>query len=153
MMICRRCGRTCCEEDAFSRSLIYDNTEIGRIPIAEAFDLKGCESCGGELEEAKECTVCGAFIDTEGLDVCDVCLERGETADNAYEIGERNREGVKLNGFLAALGEERIRTVLLEYISALPEDERGRLIKDYLYDDDVYFAEFLTEREGERCAV
>jgi hypothetical protein len=116
MKICSRCYEVYNDEDVTVEDYIYEDTEFGRIAIATDRYLRDCECCGGELVEAKECAICGAWIPEDSEDICDTCLENGITLENALEYGEEATETVELNGLLAALGKETIEKVLTLYL-------------------------------------
>ena len=151
MKICNRCWKTYNDEEAYDRDYIYDDTPIGRVAIARTADLIDCE-CGGELEEAKQCAICGYWIAEDGPSVCEECFDNGATFENALEFGSINTVDVELNSFLATLGSEKINAILTAYVKSGLVDAEA-MTEKYVKREGC-FGDFLADKaEDARVAV
>ena len=142
MYICPVCGEVYDEDEAFRTSYIYDDC---RVRIARCDDLGYCEHCGHELEPAKHCTVCDAYIPEDGPDLCDCCIEDSENVETALRLGEDCKATIEINGFVASLGTEWIAAMLTEIARCKFTDAEA---KQYVHTEIDALAEML---EYEKC--
>lgn len=129
MLICEKCG-----------SLFEDDYE------------KDICHCGGFLEEARMCELCGDYFSERQLilGVCKDCLDSSADLFSAIELGEENPETIKVNGFIASLGEKTINALLAKVIK---EDTVLSVLiekaEDYCLKDKECFADFLTQEKAD----
>lgn len=139
MYICERCGELYDEDEAFRTSYIYD----GAHKLARCDDICRCEHCGGELAEAVQCEVCGAYVPNTGARICDCCIEDAENVETALKFGDTDTVSIEINGFAAsALGVEWIQAMLRELIRQKATEKD---IKNYIKSDLYNLTEFLSE--------
>lgn len=141
MYICEDCGKIVAEEDVSAH-----NESIGEYWGVPCFEtIYSCPHCGGELEEATECVVCGGWS-SEDNGICDDCLDKLTTDENCLDIGEENLEKIKINGFLySAFNEDEINNILWEKLKEdqIKLDEVKVAYRDY---DKSYFAEWVKNK-------
>lgn len=139
MYICERCGKLHTEEDF--------NTYPQDYGAGEYIDFS-CTSCGADCNEANCCKICDDFFDTKDhpYSICEKCLKENATVENAFAMGEDNKEFVKINGFLYHIFnakdiEDILKKVALERLSTL-EDEAI----EYCFQDPIGYNEWLERR-------
>lgn len=132
-------------------------TECGR-DHGHATPCPNNPDCALDEPEMVECEICGEEVpDEECLyGVCDSCLAKAETFENALAYGKSTRTSVKINGFFAwFFKRNEIEEILLrEMKSAIANlkevgfyDSRETFEKDFLRNDSSDFADWLKERE------
>lgn len=91
MYICERCGK------------IHEELPLGEEYYDGGFGTTVADCyCGGDIVEATECDECGEVFKKKGEQcMCDKCLEKYKTFDNAIKIGAEWRYKVTINSFLA----------------------------------------------------
>ena len=145
MLVCEDCGRTYSED-----SLVYFTERHGLSAAetrGEKFSYYRCD-CGGELEEATRCSVCGDWANKYG--VCRFCLDNNESLDTAIDIGEKNKDEVSINGYVAfALTEDEINSILIEHLKK-SHDRSSKKIKEYCEEDMWYFSGYLEKKAKEQ---
>lgn len=144
MYICPICGELYDEDEAFHTSYICDDN---RVRIARCDDLGYCEHCGHELEAAKHCTVCDAYIPEDGPDLCDCCIEDSENVETALRLGEGLKVSIEINGFVASLGTEWISAMLTEIAKHKFTDKEA---KAYVHSELEALAEMREYEESEK---
>jgi predicted Zn-ribbon and HTH transcriptional regulator len=92
MLVCRECGYVFEEEEA--SNWVEEHGE-GNC---------GCPRCKGEFEEAARCKICGEWFLDNGIDeVCEECKEQNLTYSNALKVGDKEKQTVEINGFMASV--------------------------------------------------
>lgn len=145
MFICADCGRLVDENEVYVST--ESRGECWGTPCYIKVNV--CPHCGGELEEATECVVCGGWS-SEDTGICDDCLGKLTTDENCLDIGEENLEKIKINGFLySAFTEDEINNILWEKLKSDPIklEEVKVTYRDY---DKYYFAEWVKNKWKER---
>ena len=141
MYICDRCGHI---EERLGYARIYgDNLLEGYMD--EVDDT--CPCCKrGQLLEAAICPICEKPFDNSELHgVCEVCLEKAETVENALKIGDVSRENVGINSFISSvLTEDRINHILENYVEQHYTDHCKEVVK-FCEDDLGEFSDFVKE--------
>lgn len=135
MFICEDCGRL--------------REDVGCYYEAHG-ELRANEcDCGGVFVEAKECPSCGEYINPHGAGLCDNCLENEMTVENAIELGEYNRESVKLNGFyLSIMTLEQIEYIIKDWVSRTVLDKSAQ-VKEYIGEDLWSLFYFKARKKNE----
>ena len=114
------------------------------------WDSEECPNCGSEyFEEAEKCDKCGEWhvADKVVNGMCEECLTKAATPQNAYEWGEQEKQGVELNGFIAwAFTADEIESILLNELMK-DKDLAAKYARDYCMDDSWMFAEYLKGEE------
>lgn len=146
MLMCEKCGRLI-EEEELGHYYQFDGF-LGDEAIIKRMTSWKCD-CGGEFCEAIKCEVCGKHFLPEDedykYDVCDDCMTDYETTKIAIAIGDRNKESVKINGFIAeTLTEDAINKILTDYARKNFID-RDKKAKEYCEEDKMYFSGFITD--------
>lgn len=101
-----------------------------------------CPYCGRgsiDIEEAGHCIKCGGYFPLNEMvgSICDECLAKRMTVENAYRYGERETPEGALNAFISWAWD--MREASEELLKACtPEDARG-----YCKDDIYSFSEWL----------
>jgi hypothetical protein len=150
MMICNKCGELCDDDDlpTYTEDFGFD-TGVGWKSCPQTF-VDNC-SCGGDFVEATKCVICGEYFNGEEQygKVCSECLkDESIDADNAFAIGDKNKEKIEVNGFLASIFDEnQINDILEQAYRKQNTFTKERQSKEYCLDDETYFVDFLEERE------
>ena len=142
--ICKDCGK------------VFDGDEIERryesrgefwgVPCSE--EIAVCPRCGGDFNEAKQCKICGEWIDDDDWDICEDCLKKHKTIDNCIEIGEEIEMDISINGFLSFIySKEDIEKVLVEHLKKDAEKAK-EYVDRFCYDDMSYFVDRVLEKCG-----
>ena len=122
------------------------------IESEEDLWLEDCPECGGSMDYAFKCELCGEYhchskeYSCEG--VCEDCVEDEINVENALEYGsqEGETESVSINGFLAFyFSEDEINEILTEvlYKSHRVEEEADRYL-----DNSSGFVDFLKRKNN-----
>ena len=131
-MICEICG--------------YENDDVSRR----------CDSCHALLKP-QQCEICGKVTFEISNGVCNKCLEKYATVDNAISYGIDNKECVEINGFFAMMfspGEiERLLRKALVEKQYVKEDARTYCLGEYSegyaeYESAKWFIDW-AKKEGE----
>lgn len=92
MLVCRECG------------YVFEEEEASNWVEEHGEENCGCPRCKGEFEEATRCKICGDwFLDNGVGGVCEECKERNLTYSNALKVGDKEKQTVEINGFLASV--------------------------------------------------
>lgn len=142
MYICEICGRLYDGEfgthfEHHGHSTYYDE---------EVNNDRVCGTCGGEYVEATKCEICGEwFNNEEGFGVCDDCLDKGKTYENACKIWEDDTNTIEVKPILNyVFGERKINEILFAYLEANKE-HYDKDIKAYINENIDYLADILKE--------
>lgn len=134
MLICTICGE------------VFDEFEARR---EEGRTI--CPSCGYDIVyEATKCKICGEYFyaETDGIEVCDDCLESEQMVGTALEYGADRVESVAVNGAVyALLSEEEINSILTKYVEEHFTDHSKEVVR-FCEEDKGDFADWLIERKG-----
>ena len=111
-------------------------------------EVSGCPTCGGAYEKLKECEACMRLCLKEELHngLCESCIMEYEyDLPKCLEIGEKNKEEIKINGFLAYFfSENEIEEILKKEL-----EETAKIIKincsEYIENDIDEFAKLLKK--------
>jgi hypothetical protein len=145
MWICEHCGRLY-DGDFGTHYECHGHSDY----YAEKVDNDAvCGTCGGNYVEATECKICGQWFNNEGwCGVCEDCLDKEMTAENAFEVGEHDYDRVEINGALRwVFDEKKINEILFDYLKANRE-QYAKDISEYLNEDVSVLAELLVERKN-----
>lgn len=109
--MCKRCGDVYEELPTHDEDFGYD-VGIGRVSAVQT--LVDSYHCGGNFVEATQCDECGEWFEKNGLQtICDKCLEKYKTLDNAIKLGDEYSIPKKINQFFAwCFSEEEINQIL-----------------------------------------
>lgn len=143
MYVCNRCGEVTDELESYTEMHGAEGTS-NYGPIT--FD-KECH-CGGNFVEAKQCNLCGEWFDPDTLydGICEDCLKKATTEENAYKLGEECKESVEINGFLKSVFDtDEIEQILKNAYEDLPQYYKNRDATNYCLDDIEAFAETLNQ--------
>ena len=142
MYICEKCHNTFEEP----KELKNMGGDIGESDYC-------CPWCGytEEFSEVIECAICGEIVresETEEC-VCEKCLNKYAGRKHAFQLGDKNKDFVFLNGFVVSFFDEKeveqiLREVLVHRYWESDIDEKG---KEYCLDDKWEFANYL-KKEG-----
>jgi predicted Zn-ribbon and HTH transcriptional regulator len=92
MLVCRECG------------YVFEEEEASNWVEEHGEENCGCPRCKGEFEEAARCKICGEWFLDNGIDeVCEECKEQNLTYSNALKVGDKEKQTVEINGFLASV--------------------------------------------------
>lgn len=142
MYICNRCGDTTDEIESYTEMHGAEGTSnYGAI----TYD-KPC-SCGGDFVEARRCQICEEYFDPDDLydGICEECLKKATTEENAFKLGEECKESVEINGFLKSVFKaEEIEQILKNAYAELPQYYKNNYAADYCLEDTEAFAETLN---------
>lgn len=137
MYICESCGKIHEEVPVIEEDYGYE-VGIGRVSAKQTI-ADSCD-CGGSLVEATECAECGEVFEKNGEQtICDMCLEKYKTFENAIKIGADYRIKVGINQFIReCFSEDEINEILER---ELREAKRlgksfAREVEDYLGDNE-----------------
>ena len=98
MYICERCGKIHEEVPTIQEDFGYD---VGVGYLSAKQTLGDYCDCGGNIVEGTECEECGEVFEKNGEQtICDKCLEKYKTFDNAIKIGANYPVKVAINQFL-----------------------------------------------------
>ena len=118
-------------------------------------DVSICPECGHDsIAECGICVSCGAPVPDESGDcVCDNCLKHHSNPSTALVYGDRRKENVKVNGFLAFVySAEEINDILLthyrgEALTLVDSFRRDGMTDLYVREDPGDFADFIKEEK------
>lgn len=151
MLICENCGKTILESEVVSRKETHTiETSCSIQEYVEYYD-EDCD-CGGAFVEAEICPICGEYKPKDLNKVCDYCLEDEETLENALEMGDKFKDDVEINSFLASVfTPQEIEEILTREFkkangSFLREFTKD-MVKDYLYTEKEVFADFIYDKK------
>ena len=100
-------------------------------------------------KEKKQCEICGTVFSSE-ISVCEDCVKKGITVENAIELGREDKKLVQINGFAAkSLTEDEIND-WLERIIRYSFTNDSKAVKDFLFEFPELFSEFLIYKEKNR---
>jgi predicted Zn-ribbon and HTH transcriptional regulator len=92
MLVCRECG------------YVFEEEEASNWVEEHGEENCGCPRCKGEFEEAARCKICGEWFLDNGIDeVCEECKEQNLTYSNALKVGDKEKQTVEINGFMASV--------------------------------------------------
>lgn len=98
MYICESCGKIHKELPTYEEDFGYD-VGVGYLSAKQTL-VDYCD-CGGNIVEGTECEECGEVFEKNGEQtICDKCLEKYKTFDNAIKIGANYPVKVAVNQFL-----------------------------------------------------
>lgn len=138
MWMCEQCGDVYEELPTHDEDFGYD-VGIGRVSAVQTM-VDSCH-CGGNFVEATECDECGEYFEKNGeQSICDKCLEKYKTFDNAIKIGAEYPIKKGINQFLAwCFSEEEINQILereLREAEKLGKPFVARDIEEYFKDNE-----------------
>lgn len=135
MYICERCGKIHEELPTYEEDFGYD-VGIGRVSAWQT--MVGNCSCGGNIVDGAECEECGEVFEKNGEQtICDKCLEKYKTFDNAIKIGANYPVKVAINQFLL----ECFSTSEIEEILERELREAKRLGKSFTREVEEYLGD------------
>ncbi len=143
MYICNRCGETTDEVETYTEMHGAEGTSnYGAITFDEE-----CH-CGGNFVEAKQCNLCGELFDPDDMydGICEDCLKKETTEENALKMGEECKESVTINGFLKSVFDtEEIEQILKNAYNELPQYYKNIHTNTYCLEDITAFAEQINK--------
>lgn len=141
MYICENCGAICEDVPTYEEDFGYE-TGVGFRSACQTMDAE-C-SCGGGFVEAVECEECGEWFAKNGNQtICDECLEKYKTVDNALKDGKNEKWEIAINSFLVeCFSVEEIEEILERELRNT--EKLGRYFdkeaKKYFEDNDYLFS-------------
>lgn len=97
--MCEQCGDVYENLPTHDEDLGYD-VGVGKM-VARVTLVDSCH-CGGNLVKATQCEECGEWFKKNGQQtICDKCLEKYKTLDNAIKLGDEYSIPKKINQFFA----------------------------------------------------
>ena len=144
MYICEICGRL--YEGDFGTH--YEHHGHSSYYDEEVENDLVCGTCGGEYKEATKCAVCGEwFYDEESLGVCDECLDKEKTFDNACALWEDDFNYVPIKSVISGVfTAEKINEILFDYLCANKE-KYGEEITAYINENIEVLVDIVKERK------
>jgi hypothetical protein len=139
---CLECGHIF--EEGEEATWEEDRGEYWGTPCTET--VCGCPLCKGDYEETTPCLICGSehLHDEMTGDICESCLTYADDFDTCIEIGEKERENVKINSLLATFFEPcEIDDILAQYIEDYHLQDEA--IQRFIKSDEGWFGEQLAE--------
>lgn len=104
-----------------------------------------------EDDYKKTCPICGVEYDEDDMlwSVCDSCLSKASTFENALAYGDHNKASVEVNGLFAKILtldqiNEALKAVVLD-VRKYYFDVFARLLIEFIDDDTSDFADWLVE--------
>ena len=98
-----------------------------------------------------KCKLCENLVEEDDWMVCESCIKKAETFENATEIGKWFTKKVTINEFYGhCFSQQDIDDILYAKFKSLPEDEQKRLISKYCEDDMLYFVDWLVRKQCKR---
>lgn len=156
MLICPHCNNIVTEEEACTTDKTYDYEGGCRVVVSSFSHYGCCENCGHELEKATLCKVCGEYYYEENefppmeYGVCEECFEEALSIQTALNLGSTNSEKISINGFaLFLLGEDKINSILVEYIKNMQLNDKGKEVANFFSQDKSYLADFIEAEQRE----
>ena len=149
MLVCKNCGKVIEDYELGTVRECHGYSSLGQAFVEEADEL--C-TCGGEFVEAEKCKICGEWFDNEDLNgVCEVCIEKYETVSEALDMGAENTVSIdNINGAVASLlSTELINKILTKWVEENFIDHSKEIVR-YCEEDEYYFAEWLTDKYGDK---
>lgn len=143
---CLKCGHIF-DEGEEKRWKSYIGELWGRAIYEEE---RGCPLCKSEYEETTICELCGsAHLESELTNgVCEECIEKYSTIDFCYEIGNKDKKEIKINGFLTTMFEESaIEEILYNYLVERSKQEKIDCT-EYINEDIHWFVEEVKKNEN-----
>lgn len=114
-----------------------------------------CPNAPEPPKHYKQCPVCLKEYDEEDMDyaVCDNCISKNATYENALAWGEKEKYEIEINGFLAySFTVKEVEEILLRELNqdrnVFIKSARNSLAFDFCTDDQDAFADWLKEREN-----
>ena len=148
MLICRRCGEVTEEEHLSTYEEVHAWSSLGQ-PFAEKRVDYEC-GCGGTFVPARKCPICDEWYNEDEGSICDECLEKGETLENALKVGEEDYRDVRVNGFVKYyLNVDQINDILISVVKAMC-DPKDRKIARYCELDSGWFRDWLEAEAEEK---
>lgn len=144
MWMCDRCKATFDEPD----TLLNGGGDWGE-------HVSVCPECGHDsICECGICVSCGAPVpDESGECVCENCIKYHSNPTTALVYGDRRRDSVKINGFIAFLySEAEINDILLshylgEVLTTIEHFRLDGMAELYAQEDRGDFADFIKEEK------
>lgn len=137
MYICERCGKIHEEVPTYEEDFGYD---VGVGYLSAKQTLVDYCSCGGNIVEGTECEECGEVFEKNGEQtICDKCLEKYKTFDNAIKIGADYRIKVGINQFIRqCFSEDEINEILERELREAKRLGKSftREVEEYLGDNE-----------------
>lgn len=141
MYICMHCGNQ------------FEEIDRKHYDSATGVYEEYCPNCGSDFfEEAEQCEICGDWHAVGYLNggVCESCMEKQSTIENALAWGEEDTAGVELNGFLAwAFSPSEIEEVLKNELMK-NEDLAKKYAHQFCFDDPDAFAQWFKKKEEDK---
>ena len=112
-----------------------------------------CPNCGDDdIGEVIECRSCGGCFEdvygSNGLEICDDCLNKLINTRTVAEYGELNPEEVEISGLWAKVyTQDEINQILMADFMKLPESKQYEYCKMYVDDDPNDFADWVQTEE------
>ena len=150
MLICNNCG-----ELRLKSSFENVNMDLANIlfPRETPYEHK---ACGGEFVQTEKCKKCGTYIPIGNYEICNQCVCHYFTLQNALSLGNKYKESIDINGFLAFVFKnylDELEGIILNNITQNTDDMRNKLQNDiskYCAEDIVFFKEWLKKWNTER---
>lgn len=147
---CLDCGIIFNEIDA-----AVNDKYVGEYSGMPAYEhINCCPRCGGDCEELIPCVVCGNEHREDDMHsgICEDCITmHGGDIDLCLKIGDRDKEDVEINSFIAHIfDEETINRILTEYVSEYSQNPFSRLsdcCESYMNECIEWFCELWAEEK------
>lgn len=99
----------------------------------------------------KKCKLCENLIDEDDWDLCEDCINKAKTFENATRIGHLYKDEVLINEFYShCFSEKELEEILYIAFIELPKEEQKKRIDKYIEDDMLFFVDWLVRTNGKR---
>ena len=112
-----------------------------------------CPNCGDDdIGEVIECRSCGGCFEdvygSNGLEICEDCLNKLINTRTVAEYGEEHPEDVEISGLWAKVyTQDEINQILMADFMKLPDSKQYEYCKMYVDDDPHEFADWVQTEE------
>ena len=153
MLKCNKCGKVISEDDV-RKCKEYIGDFDGYVAYKDT--ICKCE-CGGDFEDAKRCKICGEWLYEYEFPICDDCIEKEMTFNNAIKFGNEKAKSCynldeveEVNEFFVfLLGYKNINSILKDFIEKHKtcfDSEKAKIFCEQNYID---FMDFIDSEQND----